>query len=492
MPIFGQTKRSSSCQGTTEYPGRYSCHPAPTNPFERKSLAASLSSSVKTLFSKRISGIISEPPLTRTKETAHPSLAAVVSTSAASTNTKRQSGLTHPVFVKRVSSASAFGPASDLPSYDAPSCPDRYSQARARVLAETVRRLQQTTSPSPATPSSISTGKTLSFFPEETEYESSESIETNADIPYELSAVTRAGISRFASSCSSSASSSRTFNGRSRPTSMTIDATSGGNSPTATTIRPQSMLGCSRESLGTSSSITSYPDSTHSIGSGNVSRLDNCDRHLADLLASEGRAKHHDEHSSGLRYSVAMSQSLSRRFQTRLAHEYEQRIYCLHSHYSDVIERMEARARQDSERCRELEKELSELRKTNATLSVRETELTNRLCQQGSRLTASWPLGGFSAATNATGGVLSKKLVEFVDHYQDEVQRLTRETSTAQEWVVTLAELVISPKQEHQSWDEWLNICLETLQKRREQQKEEEWFDRLQLRNQRAPKPQAA
>ncbi|KAJ2839945.1 hypothetical protein FBU31_000604 [Coemansia sp. 'formosensis'] len=222
-----------------------------------------------------------------------------------------------------------------------------------------------------------------------------------------------------------------------------------------------------------------------------MSRLDNCDRHLADLLASESRSKHHDEHSSGLRYSVAMSQSLSRRFQTRLAHEYEQRIYCLHSHYSDVIERMEARARQDSERCRELEKELSELRKTNASLSVRETELTNRLCQQGNRITTAWPLGGFSAAANNSGG-LSKKLVEFVDHYQDEVQRLTRETSTAQEWVVTLAELVIGPKQEHQSWDEWLNVCLETLQKRREQQKEEEWFERLQLRNQREAKSQIA
>ncbi|KAJ2871203.1 hypothetical protein GGH93_005005 [Coemansia aciculifera] len=491
MPIFGQTKRNSSCQGATEYPGRYSCHPAHTNPFERKSLAASLSSSVKTLFSKRISGIISEPPLSRTKEPMHPSLVAAVSTSAATTNPKRQSAITQSAFVKRVSSTSALGPASEFPSYDAPSCPDRYSQARARVLAETVRRLQQTTSPSPATPSSISTGKTLSFFPEESEYESGEPIEAHADVPYELSAVTRAGITRFASSCSSSASSSRTFNGRSRPTSMTIDALSGGNSPAATTIRPQSMLGCSRESLGTSSSITSYADSTHSINPGNMSRLDNCDRHLADLLASESRAKHHDEHNSGLRYSVAMSESLSRRFQTRLAHEYEQRIYCLHSHYSDVIERMEARARQDSERCRELEKELSELRKANASLSVRETELTNRLCQQGSRLTTAWPLGGFSAAANTAGG-LSKKLVEFVDHYQDEVQRLTRETSTAQEWVVTLAELVIGPKQEHQSWDEWLNVCLETLQKRREQKKEEEWLERLQLRNQRASKSHIA
>ncbi|KAJ2461675.1 hypothetical protein GGF42_000003 [Coemansia sp. RSA 2424] len=184
-----------------------------------------------------------------------------------------------------------------------------------------------------------------------------------------------------------------------------------------------------------------------------------------------------------------MSQSLSRRFQTRLAHEYEQRIYCLHSHYSDVIERMEARARQDSERSHELEKELSELRKTNASLSVRETELTNRLRHQSSRIATAWPLGGSSASTAAaatTAGGLSKKLVEFVDHYQDEVQRLTRDTSTAQEWVVTLAELVIGPKHEHQSWDEWLNICLETLQKRREQQREDEWLEKLQLRNQQA------
>ncbi|KAJ2496657.1 hypothetical protein IWW47_003758 [Coemansia sp. RSA 2052] len=152
---------------------------------------------------------------------------------------------------------------------------------------------------------------------------------------------------------------------------------------------------------------------------------------------------------------------------------------------------MEARARQDSERCRELEKELSELRKANASLSVRETELANRLRHQSSRIATAWPLGGSSASTAAAaattaGGGLSKKLVEFVDHYQDEVQRLTRDTSTAQEWVVTLAELVIGPKHEHQSWDEWLNICLETLQKRREQQREDEWLDRLQLRNQQA------
>ncbi|KAJ2642221.1 hypothetical protein GGF44_001770, partial [Coemansia sp. RSA 1694] len=369
--------------------------------------------------------------------------------------------------------------------------------ARARVLAETARRLQQTASPSPATPSSIGTGKTLSFFPEESEFETGESIEANADVSYELSAVARAGISRFASgrSNNSSASSSHTYNGRSRPTSVMMEANSCGGSPTATVVRPQSMLGCSssRESLGAASSITSYTDSMHSINHSAMSRMENYDRHhLADLLASEGRVKHHhDEYSSGHRYSVAMSQSLSRRFQTRLAHEYEQRIYCLHSHYSDVIERMEARARQDSERCRELEKELSELRKANASLSVRETELANRLRHQSSRSATAWPLGGSSASTAAAaattaGGGLSKKLVEFVDHYQDEVQRLTRDTSTAQEWVVTLAELVIGPKHEHQSWDEWLNICLETLQKRREQQREDEWLDRLQLRNQQA------
>ncbi|KAJ2744157.1 hypothetical protein GGI20_003195 [Coemansia sp. BCRC 34301] len=479
MPIFGQTKRNSSCQSGSQHSGRYSCHPAPTNPFERKSLAASLSSSVKTLFSKRISGIISEPPLSRTKEPTH---ASPVST------TKRQSVILHPPFVKHISSTPALR--SECPGFEAPSLgSNRYSQARARVLAETARRLQQTP-PSPATPSSIGTGKTLSFFPEESEFEARESIEANSDLSYELSAVARAGISRFASG-SSSASSSRTFHGRSRPTSMTTDA-SGGSSPTATIGRPQSMLGCSGESLlGTAS--TAYADSMHSINTGGMSRMDNCDRHLVNLLASEGRGgKHHEEHGSGHRYSVAMSQSLSRRFQTRLAHEYEQRIYCLHSHYSDVIERMEARARQDSERCRELERELSELRKANASLSVRETELTNRLRHQGgggARVAAAWPLCG--SVTGATGG-LSKKLVEFVDHYQEEVQRLTRDTSTAQEWVVTLAELVIGPKHEHQSWDEWLNICLETLQKLREQQKEEEWLEKLKLRNQHASKAQVS
>ncbi|KAJ2003333.1 hypothetical protein GGI04_002704 [Coemansia thaxteri] len=181
-----------------------------------------------------------------------------------------------------------------------------------------------------------------------------------------------------------------------------------------------------------------------------------------------------------------MSQNLSRRFQTRLTHEYEQRIYCLHAHYSDVIERMESRARQDSERCRELEKEVSELRKTNASLSVRETEMANRLRHQGNKLAQSWSFGGGASSATISGAAASglpKRLVEFVDFYQEEVQRLTKETNTAQEWVVTLAELVIGPKSERQSWDEWLNSCLDTLQRRREQPQEDRWFRDLSMCN---------
>ncbi|KAJ2911224.1 hypothetical protein GGI21_000007 [Coemansia aciculifera] len=393
MPIFGQTnKRASSHIAASG--GGSAWHQTPTsgsNPFERKSIAASLSSSVKTLFTKRIPSIIisDHPP---------PPPTVVVPRPQDSTTT------THPTKAEGEDE-------------------DRYSQARARVLAETARRLHQQQPVLPATPSSIGTGKTLSVFLEEDEDESSDT-----GVSYELSAVARAGISRFASGGKSNSRLSLRTGRSSRPASMATHASSCSSSPTATVVRPQSLL------LGyeshTQSSSTLYP-AAHMDDGG-------CDYESSNKQGAGGSGYH--------RYSVAMSQSLSRRFQTRLAHEYEQRIYCLHSHYADMIERMEARARQDSERCRQLEKQVLELQK-KADIAATHHQKTE-----------------FSTMRFMGGGGVSKKLVEFVDHYQDEVQRLMRDTSTAQEWVVTLAELVIGPKQEHQSWDEWLNICLETLQ----------------------------
>ncbi|KAJ1718411.1 hypothetical protein LPJ61_006642, partial [Coemansia biformis] len=174
------------------------------------------------------------------------------------------------------------------------------------------------------------------------------------------------------------------------------------------------------------------------------------------------------------RYSVAISQNLNRRFQTRVAHEYEQRIYCLHTHYSDVIERMEARARGDSEQLNELHRELDSLRSDNNALKSRVSELKSQ------NRAGVWSLRRVGTITGKRSA--SNKGTEFADQYQDEVQRLTRETVTAQEWVITLAELVIGPKREHQSWDEWLTLCLDTLQRRREQQ-EQEWLKKVGWRS---------
>ncbi|KAJ2223318.1 hypothetical protein IWW45_008375 [Coemansia sp. RSA 485] len=156
-------------------------------------------------------------------------------------------------------------------------------------------------------------------------------------------------------------------------------------------------------------------------------------------------------HPHSQRYIVPMTQNLNRRFQTPLHHEYEQRIYCLHSHYTDVIERLESQTQMQNLKLRKLEHDLSEVRKSNSLLKSKEAELRSR----------------FQHKTDAR---MSKKLVDFVDHYQQEMHRMTRETSTAQEWVVTLAELVVGPKKKHQSWDDWLNSCLEVLQQRREAQ----------------------
>ncbi|KAJ1803934.1 hypothetical protein LPJ56_006850 [Coemansia sp. RSA 2599] len=163
------------------------------------------------------------------------------------------------------------------------------------------------------------------------------------------------------------------------------------------------------------------------------------------------KPSHAQVHPHSQRYIVPMTQNLNRRFQTPLHHEYEQRIYCLHSHYTDVIERLESQTQMQTLKLRKLEHELSEARKANSTLKVKESELRSRL-------------------QNKTDAGVSKKLVDFVDHYQQEMHRMTKETSTAQEWVVTLAELVVGPKKKHQSWDDWLNSCLEALQQRRDVQ----------------------
>ncbi|KAJ2400102.1 hypothetical protein GGI23_002248 [Coemansia sp. RSA 2559] len=184
------------------------------------------------------------------------------------------------------------------------------------------------------------------------------------------------------------------------------------------------------------------------------------------------------------RYSVAMSQNLSRRFQTHTTHEYEQRIYCLQAHHSDVVERMEARAQKDADHIRKLEEQLCELRKANTELCAKEADLTKKVQQlknakrtPNSQSVAIKPVLRASSSSFALAhqANISKKLIEFMENYQEDVRRLKRETNTAQEWVITLAELVVGPKKECQTWDEWLNSCLDTLQKRRERVKVEEW-----------------
>ncbi|KAJ2787278.1 hypothetical protein GGI15_000828 [Coemansia interrupta] len=143
-----------------------------------------------------------------------------------------------------------------------------------------------------------------------------------------------------------------------------------------------------------------------------------------------------------------MTQNLNRRFQTPLHHEYEQRIHCLHAHYTDVIERLEIQLQIQTANQHRYERSLCELRRANAILQARESELRERL---------QWK--------SSVG--MPQKLVEIVDHYQKHMQNMSRETRTAQEWVIALAELVAGPKGETQSWDDWLNQSLEILQKRR-------------------------
>ncbi|KAJ2804267.1 hypothetical protein H4R20_002574 [Coemansia guatemalensis] len=406
----------------------------------RKSLASSLSSSVKSLFSKRT----------------HPKLT-IDTTQKQETSPYRCSAAVDPKKVRHVGSTQSFSAGDD---YETAESPDRYSQARARVLAETMRRLQQTRPSTPPTPSSICTGKTLPCFPEEDEYEYQEQ---EADAVYETGNNERARISHFASdlSVASSTSSSRTFAAHSRPASF-IDTGSGDCSPVSA-VRPQSLLNSSRETLGVLNTDVHYLDQARDGGSIGSAQSADCKQRASS--------------NSGQRYSVAMSQNLSRRFQTRMTHEYEQRIYCLHTHYSDVIERMEARSRSDSDQLQKLQQQLGSLRQANKQLKAREAELKKRWQHTSS----TWGLGGASVLGESRG--VSKKLIEFVDHYQDEIQRLTRETATAQQWVITLAELTIGPKKERQTWDEWLNTCLDVLQKRRDDQKEQEWLKKIGWRS---------
>ncbi|KAI8324349.1 hypothetical protein GQ54DRAFT_309267 [Martensiomyces pterosporus] len=455
MHIFGSLKRTDSHETVSRTTPRFSTVLAPTDPFGHKSLRSSLSHSVKTLFSKRA------PTPAAAKRQSTPSQLSAV----------RHMTSAPPCTAEAVHQQPAVGGGSAGISNN------RYSMARARVLAETARRLQQgSNTSSPVTPSSISTGKTLPCFPEEPEHEGygcRQSMTT--EVTTEVSSISNAA------SCASE-HTSRPSTTRSRATSVCGDmgAPSSNSSGTISfgashstasssnsTLRPHSMINASRESLGQYSSTTSYAESTFSTTPRGPAQSASHDMSSSSSIFDHS----YRDGKSGQRHSVAMSQNLSRRFQARLTHEYEQRIYCLHSHYSDVIERMEARAQQDSERVRKLEAELSEQRRANAELHMKEVELAHRL-QQQQQQEMGWPLGG------AAGG-LSKKLVEFVDHYQEEVARLTRETSTAQEWVITLAELIIGPKKERQSWDDWLNLCLDTLQKRREQQKEEEWLRKI-------------
>ncbi|KAJ2799090.1 hypothetical protein H4R21_003676, partial [Coemansia helicoidea] len=117
----------------------------------RRSLSASLSSSVKSLFSRR------------TRQ-ARDSWGPMECTPEASPRSARYSA----ALDGHCASVQSLGLDEEC-GVRAPS--DRYSQARERALADTVRRLQQGRPQSPLTPSSIGTAKTLPFFAEEDEYE---------------------------------------------------------------------------------------------------------------------------------------------------------------------------------------------------------------------------------------------------------------------------------------------------------------------------------
>ncbi|KAJ2707905.1 hypothetical protein H4R19_004854 [Coemansia spiralis] len=367
MGIFGSSGQTTTSHMSTDKSQR------------RKSLAATLSSSVKSLFAK-----CSQPTSALRARNARDSWLTAECTPEASPVTTRCSTALDAASIRHHISAQSLA-IDDECGVRPPG--DRYSQARARVLAETARRLQQPQQQarpqSPLTPSSIGTGRTLPLFAEEDEHEGQADDQGLAVGPAPADAA-------------------------------------------------QSLLRASRETL----------------------------------REPAAEKQQHGEALPSQRYSVAMSQNLTRRFQTRAAHEYEQRIYCLHAHYADVIERMETRAHGDAEQLLALQKEVSGLRSDNAALRARVSDLKS----QGR--TGPWNLRRVSTAAGRRAAAAA------ADPYQDEVQRLTRETITAQEWVITLAELVVGPRKDSQSWDAWLNMCLDSLQRRREQQ-EQEWLTKI-------------
>ncbi|KAJ2319756.1 hypothetical protein IWW52_001784 [Coemansia sp. RSA 2704] len=411
--------------------------------FERKSLASTITSSVKSLFSKRAHHKSVSSWDAYQADFSLPTEPAIQTTMAA----KRHSAMTNSNVIRHKFSTRSL----NTEECTVQELSERYSLARARVLAETARRLQSTRSPSPVTPSSISTGKTLPCCPEEDEYED---VEQSSDSTGEPRAYARASIPCFSASSglASSASSSRTCTVGSRPTSF-VEPDSSSRSPVMVPMQPHNLASASRETLSTLS-----PEQPCTTSAKSRSKK-----------TSWEAKRHHALPSTGQRYSVAMSQNINRRFQTRLTHEYEQRIYCLHAHYADVIERMEARACNDTDRLQKLQKEVDDLRQINAALKIREAELQ---CQNT-----------VSESSTVPSVHVPKPLMDFVERYQEEVQRLSHETATAQQWVITLAELVVGPKKERQSWDDWLGLCLDTLHKQRELQKEQEWLKQIGWRS---------
>ncbi|KAJ2842300.1 hypothetical protein IWW36_005960, partial [Coemansia brasiliensis] len=329
MHIFGpiKHKRSSQTLSSSKDSKQVS---------DRSKPFASAISSVKSLFSKR------------TPSKSMPSLAMhQVSTSLAYIDAHKADRISkrHSAMVGTNSLRHKFSTCSlNTEEVTVQELSERYSQARARVLAETARRLQSTRSPSPVTPSSIDTGKTLPCFPEEDEYKD---IGYPAEPAGESRSFARASVPSFATigDIASSASSSRTCTATpSRPMSL-IEPQSGSYSPTARKY-PQNLPNSSYETLNMHAS--EHP----STSPGSMSHRASCATRIKKMASWEPKKQ-----SAGQRYSVAMSQNISRRFQTRITHEYEQRIYCLHAHYTDVIERMEKRACNDMDRLQALQKE---------------------------------------------------------------------------------------------------------------------------------------
>ncbi|KAJ2556973.1 hypothetical protein EV175_001644 [Coemansia sp. RSA 1933] len=543
MHIFSTPRNKIKAQETTtRHPRQYqSTSTLSATPAERKRFTVLLPQSVKTLFSKRssVSSLAPQPLSTLpsskvdqhlyTPENIYVRPATARAASAAFANVPRMES-----FVRMQSASNTFPGRGRSSVYsaceeeeyftsdDAAGCSDRHSQARAKALAETVRRLQKARSPGPLTPSSVSTGKTLPCFPEHEEEEYDEDNDHYQQLPETVSVgeadgntsklVARsrvscvvAGTGTLTASAISTASLKTLAARNSRPSSMVVDTSCKRNSSissstkssksgsstlspaTASSTHSQSVLNASDESLtrtlpGTprqekparsNSSLDKQKGLGYSVQQQQTHWSSSSDESVESIAEAERpsaleakRQKYQQQ-----RYSVAMSQNLSRRFQERATHEYEQRIYCLQAHHSDTVDRMEARAQKDADHIRQLEEQLCELRKTNADL----TKSVQQLRNNAKRTTTSQSVApkppvvtsisssSFALAHQAN---ISKKLIEFMDHYQEDVRRLKRETNTAQEWVIALAELVVGPKKERQSWDEWLNSCLDILQKR--------------------------